>query len=142
MSLRLLRKLVQAKSAATEIEGVVVRRRLGFELACDRVKVSLAALLNLQETGLAHDPQVFRDIVLGGVQARRNLRHVQSFLEQQPQDAQAGLLAQGLQGSDAVESLHGILTRIDDSKPAEARLSGIAVSSIARLWDVCPCGTA
>lgn len=57
-------KLVQTKSAASEIKRALVGRHSGFELGCDGVKVLLAALFNLQKTGLPHDPQVFGDVVL------------------------------------------------------------------------------
>jgi hypothetical protein len=54
---------------------------LGFELGCDGAKVLLAALFNLQKTGLSHDPRgVWRCCIVKNL-ALGNLRHAHSFLE-------------------------------------------------------------
>ena len=64
----LLGQLVQPERAAAEIEDIVVCRHLRFEIAGHGIETLFALFFRYQETRLAHDPQMLRNVVLGGVQ--------------------------------------------------------------------------
>src|SRR5262245_30120288 len=82
-SLGLLRELVEPEQTAAEIKDLVICGYVGFESGGDRIQALLAAFLDLEETGFAHDAQMLGNVVLGDVQMFGDVRDAHWLLEQE-----------------------------------------------------------
>ncbi len=102
----LLRELVETKSAASQIQDVVVCSDLAFEFGGNRVQPLFALLFNFQKAGFPHDLQMLGSVVLGHVQSLGNLVHAEFFFEQQPEHSETVFLPKRLERGYAIESDH------------------------------------
>jgi hypothetical protein len=99
------RRLLKSEAATAQIEHVAFGRAPANRLG-QRVEVLAPLFLDVQQPGLAQHAQVLRDVVWRDPETRRDLADFQPLLHQQPDDADACLVAERLERHDTVPRLH------------------------------------
>ena len=94
-------RAVELKAATTQIEDAACCGAAP-DLFWQGVKMSAAVFLDLQQTRLAKDAEMLRDVVLGYTEPPANFVDVERCVDQKADDPDPGVLAERAKRNDAI----------------------------------------
>jgi len=106
LNMKLFWQFINAKGAATEVNGVIICRCLFLERTGDRVKALASMPLGLKQACLPENLKVLGNIVLRHPQAERDLIDVERLFEEQTKYAKPGGFTQGFESWYAIGPFH------------------------------------
>ena len=96
-----LRGTLELEATASEVQDAALHRAPPDRLG-KRVEACAAAFLDFEQTGFTKDTEMFRHVVRRDTESLRNIADVQRFVDQQANDPDPGVLAEGPECHDAV----------------------------------------